>query len=107
MRGCLSQWSYPATDESAKTPNTDGQSCFHQRELHRLSGRYQLRGLFKDGLTIPHIDTEICVGCGGCEYVCPARPFRAVYIEGNVVQQDAKPFTDNHQEEIQVDDFGF
>lgn len=107
-------------DESAKTPNTDGQSCFHQRELHRLSGRYQLRGLFEhcptqalsmipfmDGLTIPHIDTEICVGCGGCEYVCPARPFRAVYIEGNVVQQDAKPFTDNHQEEIQVDDFGF
>ena len=62
---------------------------------------------FKDGLTIPHIDTEICVGCGGCEYVCPARPFRAVYIEGNVVQQDAKPFTDDHQEEIQVDDFGF
>lgn len=62
---------------------------------------------FKDGLTIPHIDTEICVGCGGCEYVCPARPFRAVYIEGNAVQQEAKPFTDNHQEEIQVDDFGF
>ena len=62
---------------------------------------------FKDGLTIPHIDTEICVGCGGCEYVCPARPARAVYIEGNAVQQEAKPFTDNHQEEIQVDDFGF
>lgn len=62
---------------------------------------------FKDGLTIPHIDTEICVGCGGCEYVCPARPFRAVYIEGNAVQQEAKPFIDNHQEEIQVDDFGF
>lgn len=62
---------------------------------------------FKDGLTIPHIDTEICVGCSGCEYVCPARPFRAVYIEGNAVQQEAKPFTDNHQEEIQVDDFGF
>lgn len=37
----------------------------------------------------------------------PARPFRAVYIEGNAVQQEAKPFTDNHQEEIQVDDFGF
>ena len=23
MRGCLSQWSYPATDESAKTPKAD------------------------------------------------------------------------------------
>jgi len=62
---------------------------------------------FKDGLTIPHVDTDICVGCGGCEYICPARPFRAVYIEGNAVQQEAKPFIDNHQEEIQVDDFGF
>lgn len=62
---------------------------------------------YKDGLTIPHVDTDICVGCGGCEYICPARPFRAVYIEGNAVQQDAKPFTEQHQDEIKVDDFGF
>lgn len=62
---------------------------------------------YKDGLTIPHVDTDICVGCGGCEYICPARPFRAVYIEGNEVQQDAKPFTEQHREEIKVDDFGF
>lgn len=62
---------------------------------------------FKDGLTIPHVDTDICVGCGGCEYICPARPFRAVYIEGNAVQQEAQPFTEQHQEEIKVDDFGF
>ena len=27
---------------------------------------------YKDGLTIPHVNKEICVGCGGCEYVCPA-----------------------------------
>lgn len=62
---------------------------------------------YKDGLTIPHVDTDICVGCGGCEYICPARPFRAVYIEGNKVQHDAKPFTEQHLEEIKVDDFGF
>lgn len=24
---------------------------------------------YKDGLTIPHVNKEICVGCGGCEYV--------------------------------------
>lgn len=42
---------------------------------------------YKDGLTIPHVNKEICVGCGGCEYVCPARPFRAIYIEGNPVQK--------------------
>lgn len=62
---------------------------------------------YKNGLTIPHVDTSICVGCGGCEYVCPARPFRAVYIEGNEVHQEAKPFVDKKEDKIEVDDFGF
>ena len=31
---------------------------------------------------IPMIDTERCIGCGACEYVCPARPFSAIYVEG-------------------------
>ena len=62
---------------------------------------------YKDGLTIPHVDTNICVGCGGCEYVCPARPFRAVFIEGNEVQQKARPFTENKEEKVDIDDFGF
>lgn len=62
---------------------------------------------YKDGLTIPHIDTNICVGCGGCEYICPARPFRAVYIEGNAVQQEAHPFVEKQEDKVKVDDFGF
>ena len=62
---------------------------------------------YKDGLTIPHVNQDICVGCGGCEYVCPARPFRAVYIEGNPVHQEAKAFVEEKKEEIKVDDFGF
>ncbi len=32
---------------------------------------------------IPTIDTERCIGCGACEYLCPARPFSAIYVEGN------------------------
>lgn len=62
---------------------------------------------YKEGLTIPHINTEICVGCGGCEYVCPVRPFRAVYIEGNPVQKEAKPFTEKKEEKVEIDGFGF
>lgn len=62
---------------------------------------------FRNGLTIPHINTEICVGCGGCEYVCPARPFRAVHIEGNLVQQKAKPFKESEKHKVEIDDFGF
>ena len=62
---------------------------------------------YRNGLTIPHVNTDICVGCGGCEYVCPARPFRAVYVEGNEVQQKARPFVEKKEEEVKVDDFGF
>ncbi|MDR0414085.1 MAG: 4Fe-4S dicluster domain-containing protein [Prevotellaceae bacterium] len=36
-------------------------------------------------LKFPVIDGERCTGCGACENLCPARPFSAVYVEGNVV----------------------
>jgi ferredoxin len=35
-------------------------------------------------LKIPVVDKEMCIGCGACENLCPARPFSAIYIEGNV-----------------------
>ena len=37
-----------------------------------------------DGRTVqvPAIDVERCIGCGQCEYLCPARPFSAIYVEG-------------------------
>ncbi len=31
---------------------------------------------------IPAINTERCIGCGSCEYICPSRPFSAIYVEG-------------------------
>ena len=62
---------------------------------------------YRDGLTIPKIDPEICVGCGGCEYVCPVRPYRAIHIEGNPVQLEAKPIRVDKKDETTIDDFGF
>lgn len=35
-------------------------------------------------LKYPVVDKELCIGCGACEYLCPARPFSAMYVEGNV-----------------------
>lgn len=32
---------------------------------------------------VPAVDRTKCIGCGACEYVCPARPFSAIYVEGN------------------------
>ena len=62
---------------------------------------------YKDGLTIPTIDTDICVGCGACEFICPVRPFKAIYVEGNRVHQEAKPFVVETKKNIKIDDFGF
>lgn len=41
----------------------------------------------KEGRTtqVPAIDAEKCIGCGKCEYLCPARPFSAIYVEGYTI----------------------
>lgn len=61
---------------------------------------------YKGTLTIPHIEPSICVGCGGCEYVCPAIPFKAIYVEGLKEQQTIE-LVEEEQEEYVIDDFGF
>lgn len=32
---------------------------------------------------IPVIDTERCIGCGACEFLCPSRPRSALHVEGH------------------------
>ncbi|MDR1667644.1 MAG: KilA-N domain-containing protein [Bacteroidales bacterium] len=63
--------------------------------------------LNKNGLTIPQINIEICVGCGGYEFICPVRPFRAIHVEGYAIQGKAKPFEEQKKEEKEIDSFGF
>lgn len=36
---------------------------------------------------IPIINEERCIGCGACEHVCPARPFSAIFVEGNLIHR--------------------
>lgn len=31
---------------------------------------------------VPTVDESRCIGCGACEYLCPSRPFSAIYVEG-------------------------
>jgi formate hydrogenlyase subunit 6/NADH:ubiquinone oxidoreductase subunit I len=61
---------------------------------------------YKGVLTIPEIDQSICVGCGGCEYVCPAIPFKAIFVEWLNVQNKVE-VKKEETEEIVIDDFGF
>ncbi|MBQ9642095.1 MAG: 4Fe-4S dicluster domain-containing protein [Bacteroidaceae bacterium] len=39
-------------------------------------------------IMMPAVNTEKCIGCGACEYVCPARPFSAIYVEGHEVHRE-------------------
>ena len=32
---------------------------------------------------VPVVNESRCIGCGACEYHCPARPFSAIYVEGH------------------------
>lgn len=84
---------------------TDGTSCGACSEHCPTQAIAMVE--YKDGLTIPEVNTDICVGCGGCEYVCPSRPFRAVHIEGNSVQKEARPIQEVKEDKVEIDDFGF
>lgn len=61
---------------------------------------------WKDALTIPFIDQRICVGCGGCEYICPAEPMKAIYVEG-LEEQILIVIEKREKQEVVIDDFGF
>lgn len=62
---------------------------------------------YKNGLTIPHTEVSICVGCGGCEFVCPSKPFKAIYVEGIATHKILTIEKDEKDDSITVDDFGF
>ncbi|MCB1764480.1 MAG: 4Fe-4S dicluster domain-containing protein [Candidatus Competibacteraceae bacterium] len=45
---------------------------------------------YRNGLTIPEVRESVCIGCGACENACPVRPYRAIYVEGHPVHQQAE-----------------
>jgi len=62
---------------------------------------------YKGTLTIPHVEPELCVGCGGCESICPVRPQRAIIIASNLVHLTAEKPKEEEVKKVEVDDFGF
>lgn len=33
-------------------------------------------------LRVPSVNEQVCIGCGACEHLCPARPLAAIHVEG-------------------------
>jgi ferredoxin len=61
---------------------------------------------YKNYLETPDIIQDICVGCGACEYVCPSKPVKAIFVEGITKHQTVRL---NEVEVIkqETEDFGF
>lgn len=69
--------------------NTDGVSCGNCSR-HCPNGAIQMTPKDpndEDSPEIPVIDVTRCIGCGACEFECPARPFSAIYVEGHLVHK--------------------
>ncbi|HKL81528.1 MAG TPA: 4Fe-4S dicluster domain-containing protein, partial [Desulfobacter sp.] len=58
-------------------------------------------------LVIPKMNEAICVGCGGCEHACPTRPYKAIYVDGNLVHKTAEKPQEKKLEQETSQDFPF
>lgn len=62
---------------------------------------------YKNGLTKPEMVDDLCIGCGGCESICPVRPYQAIYVEGTTVHNIARKPEEAQKFDKVIDDFGF
>lgn len=62
---------------------------------------------YKGTLTIPEVKPDLCIGCGGCESICPVRPMRAIIIKSNEVHQFVEKPRQEEEKKVEVEDFGF
>ena len=70
-------------------PATDGVSCGNCAR-HCPTGAIYMVPLDPDDENspeVPAVNEARCIGCGACENSCPARPFAAIYVEGNEVHR--------------------
>lgn len=85
-----------------KTEGTDCGACSEHcptQAVHMIP--------YEGTLTIPKIEADLCIGCGGCESICPVRPMRAIIVKANEVHKFVKMPEVEEVKDVEVEDFGF
>ncbi|GHV20222.1 ferredoxin [Planctomycetales bacterium] len=67
---------------------TDETACGACAEVCSVHALEMVEG---DGMpaALPQLKADLCIGCGGCEFVCPARPVKALVVKPVEVQVQA------------------
>jgi ferredoxin len=63
--------------------------------------------LYKDNLTLPKTEQDICIGCGACEHACPVEPEVAIFVVSNLIHKTAKEPVSEKIEVEKTEEFPF
>ena len=76
--------------------NTDGTDCAACAEHCPVQAIEMVPfGKKENSLYIPFVHSNVCIGCGACEFVCPVRPHRAIVVRGLAEHRQAKKFNES------------
>ncbi|MCF0172762.1 MAG: 4Fe-4S binding protein [Bacteroidales bacterium] len=81
------QIGHAVVNHSLCIPVTDGRSCGNCAK-HCPTGAITMVHTDpsdKHSPRVPAVDATRCIGCGACEYLCPANPISAIRVEGNEI----------------------
>ena len=105
ITGCQKKQTVVLPEKEQKEEATKTES--KNKATQEISFDEELPKDYEGTLTIPQVNPDLCVGCGGCESICPVRPMRAIIVKSNVVHQTIVLPEEEEVKNVEVDDFGF